>query len=520
MEKKKEQCQFLIERLIGYSREKGLIEELDVNVARNSLLELFKLEAPLEKRGHEDELRWALLKDVKEESPTEILEKLLDLGADFGLIPMNTITYRDLLDAKIMGLLMPRQSELARKFYEIYNEKGATAATDYYYELSKASNYIRMDRIRKNWVWKSPTKNGYLEVTINMSKPEKDPREIANQRAVDKGGYPLCLLCAENPGFQGNLNHPARQNLRIIPFKAGGENWYLQFSPYSYYEEHCILLHENHIPMKISEKTFARLLDFVAAFPEYFIGSNADLPIVGGSILTHEHYQAGRHVFPLDLSHIVKEFVDAEYPEASLYMMDWPLSTVRVEGKNKKDVEKLSIKVLNHWKSYSDEGLGILAETTEIHNTITPIARRGEGGTYIMNLVLRNNRTDSAHPDGIFHAHKKHQHLKRENIGLIEAMGLAILPARLTMELEPMARALMGEADSPCAEMHEKWLQEILGVFGEKLSKEEAENALKMMIAEKFSDILDNCGVFKKTPEGVAGFWSFMNSAGFNVREA
>lgn len=507
----------LIERLLRYCKGKGLIEEVDAIVVRNGLMDLFGIDTLYNAKSNKEELDQALAKDILEESPTEILEKLLDIGADIGLIPMNTVTYRDLMDAKIMGILMPRQSEVVRKFYGIYHGKGPKEATDYLYDLSKASNYIRMDRIKKNMMWVSPTKSGYLEITINMSKPEKDPREIANQAEVKNVGYPKCLLCAENAGFQGNLNHPARQNLRMIPVKAGGENWYLQFSPYSYYEEHCILLHEHHIPMKISDLTFTRLLDFVAAFPEYFIGSNADLPIVGGSILTHEHYQAGRHEFPLDLAKIEKQYGSDKFPEATLSILDWPLSTIRVEAKSKKEVESLSIEILEIWKQYTDEELGIIAYTTGVHNTITPIARRGAGGTYIMNLILRNNRTNSAFPDGIFHAHKKHQHLKRENIGLIEAMGMAILPARLGTELTVMTQHLMGKKDQECEEMHRKWLSEIIEIFGDNLGKEEATGALKLMVAEKFSAILDNCGVFKKDEDGRAGFDRFMKAAGYEV---
>ena len=508
-------CSFLIERLIGFSRAKGLVEELDIHVVRNSLMELFEVDVPYSSETSDiSELNKAILNDFEEDSPAGILEPLIGIGAKMGLIPMNTVTNRDLLSAKIMGLLMPRQSEVSRKFYEIYDEAGPAGATDYFYNLSKASNYIRMDRIKKNWVWVSPTKSGYLEISIDMAKPEKDPKETENQKTLQDSGYPKCLICAENVGFKGNLNHPAGQNLRIIPYIVQGENWYLQFLPYSHYEEQSIIFYEKHLPMKISELTFVRLLDFVAAFPDYFIGSNAELPIVGESDLSHEHYQAGKHIFPLDLAHVEKEFTCMRYPEATLYMLDWPLSTVRVESKDKKTVENLSIEIFDHWKDYSDENLGILAETTEAHNTIMPVARRGEGGTYIMNLILRNNRTDERYPDGIFNTHKIHRHLIKENIGLIEAMGLAVLSSTLWEQIGDMSYQLIGMKDHDYEKIHKKWLDEIIDIFGDNMTKEGADGALKLMIPEKFSDILDNCGVFKKTEEGKQGFLRFVEEIG------
>lgn len=401
-----------IERLLNFAKEQNMIEELDIIPCRNSLMDLFKINEPYEGKVEEESV----------ESAVPILESLLDYAYEIGLIEENTTTYRDLLDARIMGLLMPRQSEVAKDFYRTCKEIGVTKATDNFYKMSIASNYIRMDRIKKNLYWETATNYGDLEITVNLSKPEKDPKEIAASKLVPQTNYPKCLLCIENVGFSGTINHPARQNHRVIPVNLGEEQWYLQYSPYVYYNEHCILFHESHVPMKISDKTFTSLLDFVEQFPHYFIGSNADLPIVGGSILSHEHYQGGRHVFPMEKAPIEIELKSEDYNDIKAGIVNWPLSVIRLSGKNKERLKELSVKILKAWREYSDEKLGILAFTKKDganipHNTITPIARINASGDYEMDLVLRNNRTSEEHPDGIYHPHKELHHIKKENIG-------------------------------------------------------------------------------------------------------
>lgn len=504
-----------VERLLNFAKQQNMIEELDIIPCRNSLLDLFKISEPYEGEVPEESL----------DSPVPVLESFLDYAYEFGLLEENTTTYRDLLDAKIMGLLMPRQSEVAKNFYCTCKEKGVTKATDNFYKMSIASNYIRMDRIKKNLYWEAPTDFGNLEITVNLSKPEKDPKEIAASKLVPQTNYPKCLLCVENVGYAGTINHPARQNHRVIPVTIAEEQWYLQYSPYVYYNEHCILFKGSHVPMKISDMTFTRLLDFVEQFPHYFIGSNADLPIVGGSILSHEHFQGGRHVFPMEKAPIEVELKSEEYSEIKAGIVKWPLSVVRLSGKNKEQLKELAVKVLEAWREYSDEQLGILAFSENVpHNTVTPIARINANGDYEMDLVLRNNRTSEEHPDGIYHPHKELHHIKKENIGLIEVMGLAVLPARLNKELKLIEEILCGNhkiyeeaLNTKGHELnkHAAWIKELVSAYGTANDSKVAEEYVQKEVGNKFAQVLSHAGVYKKDEAGTKGFVRFMNSVGF-----
>lgn len=507
-----------IERLLLFGLKANLIEKLDMIPVRNELLGLLKINEPYDGEVHEENL----------ESPAGILHKLLDYAAVQGILPDNTLTCRDLLDAKIMGLLMPRQSEVSQWFWNSAAKEGIEKATDKFYKLSQDSNYIRMDRIKKNLYWTGETEYGALEITINLSKPEKDPKEIEAAKNMPESNYPRCLLCLENVGYGGNLNHPARQNHRVIPLTLDNEAWYFQYSPYVYYNEHCIAFHENHIPMKISDKTFKRLFDFIELFPHYFIGSNADLPIVGGSILVHEHFQGGCHVFPMEEAPVEKEFAHKDFEDVRIGIVKWPMSVVRLSSRDKNKLIEMAAMILDNWREYNDEDVSIFSHT-EIddskipHNTITPIARRNKNGEYELDLVLRNNRTSDEHPDGIFHPHKELHHIKKENIGLIEVMGLAVLPGRLYDELDKIVPILTGE----CSDIdgifeeyanlikHSDWIYNLVEKYGTKLKKEEAVECLKREVANKFLHVLLDCGVFKRDQKGKNSFIKFMDSMSF-----
>ncbi len=509
-----------IERLVRFAFRKGLIEELDVIPSRNALMDLFNIEKPYEGEVPEEDLN----------DPSNILNKLLNYAVEIGIIE-NTTTYKDLMNARIMGLLMPRESEVVKKFNTIVSEEGIEKATEYFYKLSQASNYIRMDRIAKNLHWQTQTEYGPLEITINLSKPEKDPKEIEAAKKIPQSGYPKCPLCIENVGFAGDLNHPARQNHRIIPVKIAGEQWYFQYSPYAYYNEHCILIYKSHIPMKISEKTFVRLFDFVEQFPHYFMGSNADLPIVGGSILSHEHFQGGRYIFPIDEAPIEKCFIHSQYSDIKVGIVKWPVSTIRLLSKNRDKLTDLSSHILNIWKNYDDESCDILAYTKKngdlvSHNTITPIVRINEEREFEINLVLRNNRTTDEYPYGIFHPHKELHNIKKENIGLIEVMGLAILPGRLKFELGKIVNFLMRKQkfdpdlynESSSMHKHIPWIEELLLKYKTNCTKEEAESYIKQEVGNKFLKVLFDVGVFKRDEKGEEAFERFMKAAGFEKK--
>ncbi|MBO7748744.1 UDP-glucose--hexose-1-phosphate uridylyltransferase [Paenibacillus sp. MWE-103] len=513
----------LIERLVQFAARRGMIEPpLDAIASRNALLDLFGFTEAYDGEVPEEQL----------DSPAPLLEPLLDYGASIGLIPDDTTTFRDLLDARVMGMLMPRPSETAARFRRTAERDGIERATDDFYRLSIDSNYIRMDRIAKNQYWEQPTAYGKLEITINLSKPEKDPREIALLKTVAPSNYPKCLLCADNVGYAGRADHPARQNLRVVPLELQGEAWYFQYSPYVYYNEHSIVFHSKHVPMRISHATFARLLDFTDAFPHYFIGSNADLPIVGGSILNHDHFQAGRHVFPMETAKAERLFVRPEDDGLTYGIVAWPMSVVRIGGADKAKVREAANAVLDAWRAYGDPEAGVYAFTEKDgeqvpHNTITPIARVRPGGGYELDLVLRNNRTSEEHPDGIFHPHANLHHIKKENIGLIEVMGLAVLPGRLKTELEAIAGLLTGVAAYDAAALqggplakHADWIAAMIEAHGTRLSAERAQDVLRDEVGRKFLDVLKDAGVYKRTPEGQEAFARFLRSLGLVEREA
>lgn len=518
----KTQALLQIERLVQFALQRGLIGQLDISAARNSLLDLFQFAEPYEGVVPEEQL----------DSAVSLLQPLLDYGFAIGLIPDNTVTYRDLLDARIMGLLMPRPSETAAAFSRTAASEGVKKATDEFYRLSIDSHYIQMDRISKNQYWLKETEYGNLEITVNLSKPEKDPKEIALLKTLPPAKYPKCLLCAENVGYAGHPNHPARQNLRILPLTLQGEQWYFQYSPYVYYNEHSIVFKGAHEPMAITHSSFARLLDFVEQFPHYFIGSNADLPIVGGSILTHDHFQAGRHTFPMETAPVEAGFTDKNEPGVRFGIVRWPMSVVRVNGSSKEAVHRTACRLLDEWRAYSDPASDVLAFTANEdgtrtpHNTITPIARLKDNGEYEMDLVLRNNRTSAEHPDGIFHPHANLHHVKKENIGLIEVMGLAVLPGRLKNELEQIAAYLTGEAVYDAAALqeqahplhkHAEWIGTLVATYGISCSTDDALRLVREETGSKFLDVLKDAGVYKRTPEGADGFRRFLESIGLQA---
>ncbi|MCG4578757.1 UDP-glucose--hexose-1-phosphate uridylyltransferase [Clostridium cochlearium] len=507
-----------IERLLAFGVNNNLMEEIDKIPVRNYLLELFQVDEPYEREEEFEDIN----------VPTDILNNMLEYAVDNNIIENSTIS-RDLFDTKIMGALTPRASEVVRSFYDMYYKKGASKATKYFYNMSKALNYIRWDRVKKNMRWEKHTEYGDMEITINLSKPEKDPKEIAKLKNAPQVSYPKCPLCLENVGYKGRLNHPARQNHRVIPVELENEKWFLQYSPYVYYREHSILFYEKHVPMKICDKTFRRFLCFLEKFPHYFIGSNADLPIVGGSILNHEHFQGGNYVFPMEKALIEEEFQHESFKDIKLGIVKWPMSVIRLKSTNKEALVKLSKYILDSWRIYNDEDLGIISYTLEEnnkipHNTITPISRINSSGEFEIDLVLRNNRANKLYPNGIFHPHEKYHHIKKENIGLIEVMGLAVLPGRLKEELNCIEKILMGDkellskiksSENTAMEKHLKWIEELLDRYGDELSKEEAENVLKEQVGEIFTNILKNAGVFKRDKKGKQGFIKFIKSMGF-----
>ncbi|WP_276357811.1 UDP-glucose--hexose-1-phosphate uridylyltransferase [Cohnella caldifontis] len=505
-----------IERLVAFALDRGLIALPDTEFARNALLDLFRLSEPAAGADAGNAAS-------ADEGPAALLEPLLDEAVRLGLLPDDTLTYRDLFDARIMGLLMPRPSETEKLFREKAAAGGIMAATDWFYRLNIDVNYIRMDRVRKNAYWRHAFPSGELEITINLTKPEKDPKEIALLKTLPQSSYPKCLLCKENVGYAGRLNHPARQNLRVLPLTLQGEEWHFQYSPYVYYNEHSIVFRGEHVPMKISPATFARLLDFIEAFPHYFIGSNADLPIVGGSILNHDHFQAGRHVFPMEKADVEDGFPVASEPAVRGGLVRWPMSVLRLRSADRNALLRAADGVLAAWRGYSDPDADIVAFTGETpHNTITPIARMRDNGEYELDLVLRNNRTSERYPDGIFHPHPELHHIKKENIGLIEVMGLAVLPGRLQQELSEIASFLTGataydpeaiSAPGHPLRGHAPWIAELVGRFGRSLAPDEAAAALRAAVGDKFAAVLRDAGVFKEDARGREAFRRFLAAA-------
>ena len=491
-----------IEKLLAFAESMKLIESEDVVYSRNNLLAVFGLDDCEE-----------VTETFEIEKPYDILNRMCDWAAEKGLIE-NTFDERDLFDTKVMGELTPRPSEVIRKFKEDYKVSPETA-TDNYYAFSQNTNYIRVDRIAKNLHWLADTEYGNIEITVNLSKPEKDPRDIAKAKLAPQSSYPKCLLCKENEGYQGRMNHPARQNHRIIPVTLTNESWFLQYSPYVYYNEHCILFSGEHRPMKISRGSFERVLEFVDIFPHYFVGSNADLPIVGGSILSHDHFQGGHHDFPMAVAEAEETFTIKGFEDVAVEKVKWPMSVIRLRGESKEKLVDLSDKILTAWRGYSDEKCEISAFTGDTpHNTITPIARK-KNGSYEIDLVLRNNRTSEEYPLGIFHPHQELHHIKKENIGLIEVMGLAVLPGRLkeetkilkTLMVEKNAVSLIRENEK--VEKHADWCEEILKKY-ENITAENIENIIKVEIGIAFSKVLENAGVYKQDEEGKAGYRRFI----------
>ena len=491
-----------ISRLINFALKKELITADDVIYSTNMLLGTLNI----------NEFEVSKVNETLE-TPTPILENILDYACENKLIE-DTITERDLFDTAIMNCVMPRPSEVINKYNELYNIS-PQKATEYYYDLSIASNYIRKDRIDKNVVWKAPTEYGDLDITINLSKPEKDPKDIAKAKLVKSSSYPKCLLCKENEGFYGHINHPARQTHRIIPLDFDSRKYFLQYSPYTYYNEHCIIFNSEHIPMKINKDTFRNLLIFTDILPHYFAGSNADLPIVGGSILSHDHYQGGHYTFAMEEAPIEKKYSVNNYEDIEVGRVKWPMSVVRISSTDKENLLDLADHILSSWRSYSDESVDVMSHTNEEpHNTITPIARK-RNGKYELDLVLRNNRTSDEHPLGIFHPHDEVHHIKKENIGLIEVMGLAVLPARLKDEFNVLKEYLINrKADISDTEMvakHSAWYKYLLEKYT-NISEENVDIILKEEVGLKFLEVLCHAGVFKRNELGFAAFDKFINT--------
>lgn len=488
-----------INQLIQFALDKEMITMDEYDYSVNLLLDL------LDEDNFENV-------DINEHFPlaAPILEKILDKAVDKGLIEDN-VTSRDLFDTKIMNCIMPRPHTIIETFKQRY-KINPQLATDYYYHLSIASNYIRKSRTDRNIRWKKYVKYGNIEISINLSKPEKDPKEIAKAKLIKSSDYPKCLLCKENVGFKGDLNRAARQTHRVIPLKLNTGNYYLQYSPYVYYDEHCIVFNEEHKPMEINENTFRNLFTFLDIFPHYMIGSNADLPIVGGSILSHDHYQGGNYEFPIQGAEVLETLKCDKFSHTIIEIVKWPLSTIRLTSENKEELIQLSNDVLNYWRDFSEPVFDIIAYTDDTpHNTVTPIARM-KGNKYQIDLVLRNNRTSDKYPDGIFHPHQESHHIKKENIGLIEVMGLAILPARLKDELKLLRECLLKKIDINKyqeLEKHKDWYKYLISNYD--FTEGNVDEILKEAVTIKFVSVLEDAGVFKMDDQGIAGLTSFVN---------
>ncbi len=489
-----------IANLVQYGVESGLLPEIERQYAINLLLAEF---------GEEDyEEPEEVAKNVELET---VLRDLLDIAVERGIIT-DSIVYRDLFDTRLMNCLTPRPVQVVDTFWSLY-EESPEKATDYFYKLSQDTDYIRRYRVCKDMRWTVDSAYGVIDLSINLSKPEKDPKAIAAAKNAKQSGYPKCLLCMENMGYAGRVNHPARQNHRVIPLTINGSQWGLQYSPYVYYNEHCILFNGQHIPMKVERATFRKLFDFITQFPHYFIGSNADLPIVGGSILSHDHYQGGHYDFAMARAQVEKEFTVPGYEDVKAGIVKWPLSVIRIQSVDAERLVTLATHILDCWRSYSDEEAFIFAETDgEPHNTITPIARR-RGDLYELDLALRNNITTQECPLGVYHPHAQYHHIKKENIGLIEVMGLAVLPARLKQEMEQLAQAILNKADireDETLEKHADWVEEFLPNYPD-VRKDNIMDILKTEIGKVFVKVLEDAGVYKCTREGREAFDRFIN---------
>ena len=489
-----------IKQLVRYAAEQGLIDEADSIWAINRLLEV------LQKETFDDP-------QIEEALPPleNILAVLLDDAVARGLIT-DDVTSRDLFDTKLMGALTPPPSAVTKQFHAQY-AISPEHATDFFYRFSRATDYIRTYRVAKDLKWQTETEYGLLDVTVNLSKPEKSPEEIAAAKKAKQGGYPKCLLCPENEGYAGRVNHPARQNHRIIPITIAGSDWGLQYSPYVYYNEHCIVFNKQHIPMKIDRSAFEKLLDFIALFPHYFIGSNADLPIVGGSILSHEHFQGGRYEFAMAKAPVERSFSVKGFEDVNCGVVKWPMSVIRLQSADRAKLVDLADHILTAWRAYTDEACFVFAETDgEAHNTITPIARK-RGDRFELDLVLRNNITTDEHPLGVFHPHKELHNIKKENIGLIEVMGLAVLPARLKKEMALLETAILNGADLASDETlqkHAAWVASFRDQY--TFTAENTQSILQKEIGAVFAKVLEHAGVFKRDAAGQAGFDRFLQT--------
>lgn len=488
-----------IKALISYAVKHGLIEECDRVYCTNSILALLKKDA------YDNSC------DEASGEINELLDALCDYAAENGIIE-DSITYRDLFDTALMGALTPRPSQVIKKFNSLYADS-PEKATDYYYALSGDTNYIRRDRIAKILKWQHDGDYGTIDITVNLSKPEKDPKAIAAAKNAPQSGYPKCQLCRECEGYAGRVDFPARQNHRIIPITIDNSGWFMQYSPYVYYNEHCIVFNGAHTPMKIDKAAFSKLLEFVTLFPHYFVGSNADLPIVGGSILSHEHFQGGRYEFAMERAPIEKVISFAGFENVNAGIVKWPMSTIRLLSDSRESLAELADKILTAWRGYTDESAFIFAQTDAPHNTITPIARR-RGEKYELDLVLRNNITTDEHPLGVYHPHAELHHIKKENIGLIEVMGLAVLPPRLKDELEALADAIVSGKDLLADEktaLHAEWVKGFIGNYSD-INAENVMDILKAEVGKVFATVLEHAGVFKRNEEGFAAFMRFIES--------
>lgn len=517
----------LVDELVDYAMDCGLIQPEDRVWAVNSVLDVLQLDSHAggwtvagagaggaDLGGGAGDVRGDTADQCDADGPVDrlarILDALMDDAHERGVLEPDSIVYRDLFDTALMGALTPPPREV-RQHFTALREQSALAATDWYYTFAQDTNYMRRDRMVKDMRWQTETNYGTLDVTINLSKPEKDPKAIAAARSMPASGYPQCLLCVENEGYAGRINHPARQNHRVVPVTINDSPWYLQYSPYVYYNEHCIVFNQKHTPMKIDRACFAKLLDFVGQFPHYFVGSNADLPIVGGSILAHDHFQGGHFEFAMERAPIERTVQFAGFEDVSAGIVKWPMSVIRITGDDLDRLVDLADRILGAWRGYTDEDAFIFAETEgEPHNTITPIARR-RGDAFELDLVLRNNITTPEHPLGVYHPHAELHHIKKENIGLIEVMGLAVLPARLKDELASVAWHLATGDDlrgDPLTQAHADWAEG----FADRITPENAQAIVDEEVGKVFSQVLEHAGVYGRNAEGQAAFLRFIES--------
>lgn len=515
-----------VEALLAYGLKTKLIQPEDALYTANRVFEYLNIEGvAMNIEGASLRVKGAALSaddNASQETPDHletadaILDGILDWALETGKVESKAADYADIFDAGLMNCLMGRPSEVINRFEQL-KAADPVAATDYFYKMGVHSNYIRMGRIQNNIIWQAETAYGAMDITVNLSKPEKDPKAIAAALSAPKTDgevYPICLLCCENEGYRGRLDHPARQNLRLVPVLLNGESWRLQYSPYAYYNEHCIVLSEDHVPMKLTEATLKRLVDFVDQFPHYFVGSNADLPIVGGSILTHDHFQGGRYEFAMTRAVCEKDYVLNGFEDLKVSRVNWPMSVLRISGASKARVVEAAMQVYRTWQVYSDPAAEILSHTGDVpHNTITPIARR-RGTHFEMDVVLRNNRTSETYPDGIFHPHAELHHIKKENIGLIEVMGLAVLPGRLATELDTLAEQLAAgkdwSTDMANLNHHREWYETVLAAHGGGMLKAAAWEVIQKEVGLKFMQVLEHAGVFKRDEAGLAAFDKFV----------